>query len=255
MAKITPIFLSAVIITKNEEKNIRRCLESLQGIADEIIVVDSYSTDNTENICKEFQVKFFQKEWAGYAQTKNWANEQANSDYIFSIDADEEVPAELKKSILAIKENPGDNFAYKMHRLANYCGAWIHHCGWYPDTKPRIFDRRECKWEGDFVHETLSRNNNKEWQLLKGDLHHYSYHSISQHLQKIDNFSTLAAQQRLAKGKKFSLLRLLFAPQFKFFSVYILKLGILDGIYGLTIATFMSWHHFLREMKMYKPHP
>ncbi len=252
MAKITPISLSAVIITKNEEKNIRRCLTSLQGIADEIIVVDSYSTDNTENICKDFKITFIQHQWEGYAATKNWANQQASSDFIFSIDADEEVPAHLRESILKIKAVPSDNFAYEMKRLANYCGQWIHHCGWYPDTKPRIFDRRECKWEGDFVHERLVRSNQKPWQLLKGDLNHYSYHSISQHLQKIDNFSSLAAQQRVAKGKKFSMLKLLFAPPFKFLNIYILKLGFLDGLAGLCIAMFMSWHHFLREIKMRK---
>ena len=252
MAKITPIFLSAVIITKNEEKNIRRCLDSLQGIADEFIVVDSYSTDNTENICKEFHVKFFQRKWEGYAQTKNWANQQASSDYIFSIDADEELSPKLKQSILDLKNNPAPDFAYKMPRLTNYCGKWIHHCGWYPDIKPRIFDRRDCKWEGDFVHETLACDPALKWSLLKGDLHHYSYYSFSHHLQKMDHFSTLAAEQRLAKGKKFSLLKLVFAPPVKFITVYIFKLGILDGLYGFIISVFYSLHHFLREVKMYK---
>lgn len=252
MPKVTAIFLSAIIITKNEEKNLRRTLASLQGIADEIIVVDSYSTDKTQEICQEFEVKFIQKEWEGYAKTKNWANQQASSDYILSLDADEMLSEELKTSILFVKNNHSGIFAYKINRLTNYCGKWIRHCGWYPEHRPRLFDRRITKWEGDFVHERLVSTSDIKWTTLKGDCYHYSFYTVSQHIDKINHFSSLAAEERLDKGKTISIIKLLFSPPIKFFIIFFLRLGFLDGIYGFTIAMLSSWHNFLREIKMLK---
>ncbi|RYD82325.1 MAG: glycosyltransferase family 2 protein [Sphingobacteriales bacterium] len=247
-------FLSAVIITKNEEKNIAACLQSLQGIADEVIVVDSFSTDKTEEVCKSFGATFFSKEWEGYASTKNWANAQANSHCIISLDADEVLSEELKKSILAVKNSvdENNNFFYSFHRLTNYCGKWIKHGGWYPDTKTRLFDRRKARWVGDFVHETLQIDDNIQPKLLKGDCLHYSFHSISQHIDNINHYSTLAAQEQFAKGKKSSLGKLIFSPWISFMKMYLFKAGFLDGKYGFIIAVISAMARFIRYAKLYQ---
>ena len=149
------MLLTAVIITKNEEFNISRCLQSLKDVADEIVVVDSFSTDSTEEICKSFNVRFVQQEWLGYSEQKNFANSLASNDWIFSIDADEVLSDELKKSILELKnKNISDDNVFSMNRLTNYCGHWIRHCGWYPDRKIRIWNRKVGKWQGE-IHETI----------------------------------------------------------------------------------------------------
>ena len=146
--------LSVVIITLNEEKNIERCLQSVKDIADEIIVVDSYSDDRTEEICSEFGVKFIQQKFKGYVDQKNDGNALASHDYILSLDADEALSEELAASISQVKENWQFD-AYAMNRLTSYCGKWIRHSGWYPDRKSRLFDRRKARWTGHLVHERV----------------------------------------------------------------------------------------------------
>ena len=149
------MLLTAVIITKNEERNILRCLNSLLDVADEIVVVDSGSTDRTEEICNSFNVKFVQQEWLGYSEQKNFANNLASNDWILSIDADEELSEKLKNSISELKnQRLSDDEVFSMNRLTNYCGHWIRHCGWYPDRKIRIWNRTVGKWQGE-IHETI----------------------------------------------------------------------------------------------------
>ncbi len=252
--------LSVVIITFNEEKNIARCLESVQELADDIVVLDSFSTDKTENICKQFNVNFIQRKWEGYSASKNFANSQAKYNWVLSLDADEAPSEELKKSILKAKQG-AELKTYKFHRLTNYCGSWIKHCGWYPDTKIRIFDRRITKWEG-IIHEKLvidfssfdyAQDDILEMTtgiLLKGDLLHYSYYSIEQHYTQTEKFSTLAAQNMFGKGKKSSLLKLYMSPVIKFISDYFIKLGILDGAAGFTICRISAKHSFLKYKKL-----
>ena len=240
--------LSVVIITFNEEKNIARCLESIQGIADDIVVIDSFSTDKTESICKQFNVNFIQRKWEGYSDTKNFANAQAKYDWILSLDADEAPSEELKQSILNAKQGTELN-TYKFHRLTNYCGSWIKHCGWYPDTKIRIFDRRITKWEG-IIHEKLVINSDKPAILLKGDCLHYSYYTLEQHYQQTEKFSTLSAQHMFEKGKHASVLKMWMSPVTKFFSDYILKLGILDGAAGYTICKVSAYTNYLKYRKL-----
>lgn len=256
MAKDSKKLITVIIITKNEEKSIPFCLESIKNIADEIIVVDSFSTDNTPEICKSFGVKFIQQPWEGYAQTKNKANKLASYDWILSLDADEVLSAGLQKSILEIKNSSSgeDNYFYKIGRLTNYCGKWIRHGGWYPDVKVRLFDRRKAEWQGEFVHEKLVINQEikTEIPLLKGDCYHYSYHTIAQHVQKVNHFSTLAAQDMYSRGKKFSLLKLVFSPWARFISMYFIKRGILDGKYGFIIAVISAFEKFLRISKLYQ---
>jgi glycosyltransferase involved in cell wall biosynthesis len=241
--------LSVVIITFNEEKNIGRCLESVRDVADDIIVVDSFSTDATESICKKYGVNFIQRKWEGYSGTKNYANSQAKYDWILSMDADEALSEELKNSILEIRKQDKQK-VFKFNRLTNYCGKFIKHCGWYPDTKVRIFDRRTTRWEGT-IHEKLVVNEGTP-QQLKGDCLHYSYYTIEEHYRQSDKFSTLSAESLYAKGKSASLLKLWFSPIIKFISTYFFKLGILDGNAGYTVCKIMASATFSKYAKLRK---
>ena len=160
--------LSAVIITFNEERNIRRCIESVLEVVDEIVVVDSFSTDKTKTICQEYNVRFIEHPFEGYIEQKNWAKSQATHNCILSLDADEALDGRLKESILKIKSDW--KYAYKMNRLTNYCGKWIHHSGWYPDTKLRLFDRREGDWGGINPHDKFIVKNSEKVKHLEGDI-------------------------------------------------------------------------------------
>lgn len=240
--------LSAVVITFNEEKNIERCIKSLLPVADEIIIVDSYSTDRTKEISLKYNVKFFQMQWKGYAQTKNIANNKATFNWILSLDADEMLSPELQHSILKIKQQ--HSFFYKIQRLNNYCGKWIKHSGWYPDAKIRLFDKTKAKWEGDFVHEELKVDKKIEAKTLEGYCYHYSFDSIEMHVRQANKYSTLAAQKMFERGKHFSAVKAFSSFFFKFFEILILKKGFLDGFYGLTIAVISSQEKFLRYAKL-----
>jgi len=241
--------LSVVIITFNEEKNIELCLKSLSNIADEIIVVDSFSTDNTEKICKQYNVKFFNKKWLGYSEQKNYANSLATNNLIFSIDADEVVSSELEKSIIKIKLSVKKGKAYKVNRLTNYCGKWIKHCGWYPDTKLRIWFKNEGKWEGE-LHEEIILNSSTKILTLKGDLHHYSYHSIEQHISQFNKFTDIGAKEAFKRGKKSNLFIAIYKSVWKFNRDYIFKLGFLDGYYGFVICALSSQATFAKYLKL-----
>jgi glycosyltransferase involved in cell wall biosynthesis len=245
---MTPI--SAVIITFNEEKNIRRCLESLQGIADEIVVVDSFSSDKTEEICKKFEVKFVSHKFDGHIEQKNWAISQAKFPHILSLDADEALDETLKKSILEVKNNW--NFAgYSMNRLTNYCGKWIYHCGWYPDKKLRLWDSRLGKWGGDNPHDKFELFDNKEKiQHLKGDILHYSYYSLEDHYKQVEYFTTILANAQHKKGKKSTFITLIFSPVLKFIKDYFFNLGFLDGKAGFTICRISAYATFTKYKKL-----
>ena len=239
--------LSAVIITYNEARNIKRCIASLIDVADEIVVVDSYSTDATPSICKGLGVNFHQREWKGYSKQKNYGNGLAAHDWILAIDADEVLSEELKKSILHEKEY-GKGYNYSFNRLTNYCGKWIRHCGWYPDTKIKMFNRTVDDWQG-LVHETLTVDS-KTVKKLKGDLFHYSYHSVSDHVQRMDRYSTLGAEELFAKAKKASLFKVVFNPWLKFHKMYFFQLGFLDGLEGFTISLITAYGTFLKYVKL-----
>ena len=246
--------ISAVIITYNEEDNIRRCLESLVDIATEIIVVDSFSTDRTKAICEEYDVKFFEHDFEGHVEQKNYAASLASHDYILSLDADECLSDELKSSIMNIK-NGQVQPAYSFNRLTNYCGTWIRYCGWYPDTKIRLWNKHAGHWGGLNPHDKIILNDNIRPTHLKGDLLHYSYKSIDQHLDQIKFFSTIGSKAALQNGKRSNLFKVIFAPVFKFIKDYILRLGILDGYHGYVvcrmgaIAKFMKYHKLLLLQK------
>lgn len=240
--------LSAVIITHNEARNIKRCIASLQDVADEIVVVDSFSTDATPSICKGMNVHFHQREWKGYSKQKNYGNGLASNDWILSIDADEALSEELKSAIVSEKEH-GKDFNYSFNRLTNYCGKWIHHSGWYPDTKVRMFNRTKNDWQGE-VHEKLTVEP-ASVKKLKGDLLHFSYHSVSDHVKRTDTYSTLGASELFEGGQKASMIKLLFNPWLKFNKMYFIKLGFLDGMAGFTIALITAYGTFLKYIKLY----
>lgn len=242
--------LSAVIITKNEASNIGRCISSLEGIADEIVVVDSFSTDNTKEICTSKNVVFLEREFVDYSDSKNFGNDHTSGDWILSIDADEELSKELKQSIKAIKQAPKEA-VYLINRLTNYCGSWIKYCGWYPDAKTRLWKKGTAKWEGT-IHEKLKSS--LPIVPLKGDLLHYSYPSLTFHLNKINHFTDFMAQEMYDKGKIPSLFKLILSPPFKFIKKYFLQLGILDGYAGFVVSVMAAYYVFVKYAKLNSLH-
>lgn len=246
--------ISAVIITKNEERNIERCLKSLQGVADEIIVVDSFSTDRTKEICVAFGAQFIQHIFEGHIEQKNWALEQAKYAHILSLDADEELSERLRESILKVKENWTCD-GYCFNRLTNYCGNWIRHGSWYPDVKIRLWERKKGKWGGINPHDCLIMTENATVKHLKGDLLHYSYYSINQHISQINTFTDIGAAEAYKKGKKSpSLFMILLRAKWKFVSDYILKLGFLDGYAGFLVCKYSSLATFSKYVKLRQLH-
>jgi len=243
------ISLSVVIITFNEEKNILRCINSVKNFADEIVVVDSYSTDSTKDICLQHSVKFIQHKFEGYIEQKNFAILQAISNYILAIDADEALSPELEKSIIEVKNNW--NFdGYYFNRLTNYCGKWIKHCGWYPDKKLRLFVRSKGMWAGNNPHDRFEMHEGTTTSFLKGDLLHYSYYSIFQHIEQSIKFSEIAAKADYNNGRKVSFIGLIFKPSWKFIRNYFLKVGFLDGYYGFVICKISANASFLKYLKI-----
>lgn len=244
--------ISAVIITHNEERNIRRCLESVQGVVDEIIVVDSGSTDRTKEVCEEFNAKFVFRQWDGYSGQKNFANSLANNSYILSLDADEALSDDLKSSILSVKQELSG--IYGFHRLTNYCGNWVKHSGWYPDTKWRLFPARIAKWEGDYVHEELKFNENAAKHLLKGDLLHYSYNSLIDHRKRADKYSALTARKMYAKGKSAGFLKPYLSAFGRWVKMYIFQGGFLDGWAGRKIAKISAQSNVFKYKELRRLH-
>lgn len=228
--------ISAVIITLNEERNIRRCLDSVVPIVDEVLVLDSYSTDATQTLCSSYPVRFITHPWEGYATTKNYADNLASNDLIFSIDADEAVSPKLAKSILKIKEEDVEGKVFSMNRRMNYCGRWIKHCGWYPDTKVRIFDRRVVQWTGKKVHETLLIPSEMQVTHLEGDLYHYSFYTPEEHRRQMEKFALLSAEEAVEQGKRANLFSAGIHTGWKFLRDYLFKAGFLEGRDGLSIC-------------------
>jgi (heptosyl)LPS beta-1,4-glucosyltransferase len=241
--------LSAVIITLNEERNITRCIEALTDIADEIIVLDAFSTDNTVEICKNLGARVEQREWKGYSDSKNYLNSLASFEYIFSVDADEVVNTELKNAILSEKEK-GFQGVYVVNRLTNYMGTWIKHSGWYPDLKTRIFPKDGSKWEGAFVHETLSVPAGSVEKQLNGHLEHYSYYSFEDHRARADKYSILTAKKHFEAGKKASFFKPYLSALGRFIGMYFLKLGMLDGKMGFHIARISALSNVVKYKEL-----
>lgn len=228
--------LSVVIITFNEEKKIGQCLDSVKDIADEIIIVDSNSTDATEEICRKYNVKFVTQKWLGYSEQKNLADNLATCDLIFSIDADEALSDELKQSIKTLKESEiADNEVFSMNRLNNFWGRWIKRCGYYPENKVRIWRRGFAQWEG-LIHEWLKYESEPKKTLLHGDLLHYSYDSPEAFKKQLFHFAELNAQSYYDRNKKTGMIYWIFSPAINFIRTYFIKGGILEGKTGFFIC-------------------
>jgi len=244
------ITISAVIITQNEERNIARCIDSLAGIADEVVVVDSGSTDRTEALCADRGARFVHHPWEGFSLQKNYAMGLASGDWVLSIDADEALSPQLRESLLALKrEGPRPGTAYSVCRLSNYCGSWIRHSGWYPDEKVRLWPRGVCRWEG-VVHEGLVFLKPIERVRLRGDLLHYTYYSVGDHAARQVKYARLAADKAHAQGKRCSLLGLWLRPGWNFFRNYVLKGGFRDGAAGFLVCRMSAFYTLVKYARL-----
>ena len=240
--------ISGVIITYNEEKNISRCIDSLKEVCDEVVVLDCFSTDQTKKICEEKGIKFYQKEFLGFANQKNAVVSLATYDYVLSLDADEYLSSELTQSILRVK-NDWMHDGYMMNRLSSFAGTWIKTCGWYPDQKLRLWDRRKGTWQGEGVHEKVDPLPSASIKNLKGDLFHKAYDNVAQFLQKNQSYSSIHAQVNRYKTTS-STWKIIYKTTFAFFKAYILKGGILDGYKGLVISASNAHWVFFKYAKL-----
>lgn len=244
--------ISATIITFNEEQHIEKCLDSLREVADEIVVVDSFSTDQTEAICKSYeQVRFIKNKFEGHIEQKNFAADQAEYPYLLSLDADECLSEALIKEILylkATKTSPAQ--AYSMPRLNNYCGQWIRHSGWYPDRKVRLWDKDVGIWGGHNPHDSVVLELRVNATLLDGNILHYTIANLSAHVEQTNKFSEIAARELFdSKPETAATFKMICDPPFTFLKRYILQLGVLDGFHGLTIAVISAHAKFLKYAK------
>lgn len=241
--------LSVVVITFNEEANIERCLNSVKNIADDIVVVDSYSNDNTKEIAEKLGARVILQKFLGHIEQKNFAITQAKYPFILSLDADEAIDEKLEKNILAIKLKPKSD-AYAINRYNNYVGKWINHGAWKSDVKLRLWDSRKGKWGGLNPHDIFEMKEDATIERIGGNILHWSYKSVEEHQNKIEYFSDIAAKAYKTKGKKSSWFKIIFSPCFRFVRDYILKLGFLDGQYGFIIAKLTAYEVYLKYKKL-----
>lgn len=239
--------ISATIVAFNEERNIARAVASLLACVDEIVVVDSGSSDRTREIAAGLGARVIEEPWRGYAAQKNFAASAAAHPWILSIDADEELTPALAKEIAALKNHPPQFDAWTMPRLARYLGRWIRHSGWYPDRKVRLYHRERASWQGEYVHETVQVSGSTG--SLNSDLLHYTCDSLSQHLGTLDRYTSLAAQQLAAAGRPVPFRRLVLDPPWTFLRSYLLQRGFLDGPQGFIIAAMASFYTFSKYAK------
>ncbi len=241
--------ISACIISFNEEQKIEGCLQSLAGIVDEIIVVDSLSTDRTVEIVGRYTDKIFHQKFLGHVEQKNLAVSHASHDWILSLDCDERLSPQLRDSILALKEGLDEHRAYRMARKTFYVYRWLNHC-WYPDRKVRLFNKHYARWGGTNPHDRVVMDEGVQVTDLGGDILHYSFSSISEHLRTIDNFTEIGAREIIAKGKKVSVLSPLTHGLWTFIRLYFFKRGFLDGLAGFIVATLSFMHAFVKYSKV-----
>jgi glycosyltransferase involved in cell wall biosynthesis len=241
--------ISATLITYNEERNISAALQSLAW-ADEIVVVDSGSTDATVEICRTFTDNIFVRNWTGYADQKNYAVEKAHHNWIFSLDADERLSPELQKEIKILRRDGLKFSGYKIPRVAYFMGRWIRHGDWYPDYQLRLFNRQKGKWQGGRVHESVRLEEPPGY--LKCEIQHYLYNTLSGYLRRLDTYSSLAAADYRERGENANAWKLLSHPLATFLKAYLVKGGFLDGTPGLMVAAMGAVSVYFKHAKRYE---
>jgi glycosyltransferase involved in cell wall biosynthesis len=250
----SPVKISATIITLNEAANIAAACDSVAW-ADEVIVVDSESTDDTREIAAKSGARVINRKWPGFAEQKQFACEQASHEWILSLDADERVSAELKDAIERLRPRPENELAdgYEISRRSFYQGRWIRGGGWYPDRQLRLFKKTAGSWQPRHIHESVTMKPGSRIERLPGDLLHYSVENAAHHHRMIgERYAPLAAQQMFSEGRRSSALKIAIAAPMAFLSSYILKAGFRDGLAGLTIASFAAHHAFLKHLMLWE---
>ncbi len=243
--------ISVCITACNEERNIRRCLASCSW-ADEIVVVDSFSTDRTLEICREYTPRVYQHKWLGYIGQKNLIKDLATGPWIFFVDADEEISPELRDEVQALFSSgeAGDYAGFEFPRMVYYLGRWIRHGDWYPDAKMRLFRKDKGICGGKEPHDRTEVDGRVK--RLKGNLYHYTYTGLSDQLKTINNFTTISARAMSEDGRRFTLFNLLMRPGFRFFRGYFIKRGILDGLPGFIVAVLNAYSVFAKYAKLWE---
>ena len=239
--------ISVLVITKNEAHNIVECLDSARW-ADEIVIVDAESRDETVALAKKFTAKIFVRPWMGFAAAKQFALEQCTNEWILWLDADERVMPELAEEIQSVMQGKPEQAAFTVARRAYFLGRWIRHSGWYPGRVARLFNRKHARFNSAAVHEGLVIDG--PIGDLRNDLLHYTDPNIYHYFSKYNRYTTLAAEETFAKGKRAGLSDLLIRPAWQFFRMYVLRLGMLDGIQGLLLALFSSSYVFTKYAKL-----
>jgi glycosyltransferase involved in cell wall biosynthesis len=239
--------LTVTVITYNEASSIGEALESVSW-ADEIIVLDSHSTDDTAAIARRYTPHVEVLDWLGYGPQKNIAADRASHDWILSIDADERITPELAREIRAVLQAGPGAHGYRIPRVSFYLGRWIRTTDWYPDLHLRLYDRRAGRWSDRRIHESVSVDGRVD--DLRGEMLHYPYRNISEHLTKIDRYTTLAAEQWAAEGRRVTALQAFIFPRLAFFRNYVLRRGFLDGQTGLLVSLLNSYYVFLKYAKL-----
>lgn len=245
------IKLSVVIITYNEERNIERCINSVKALADDILVVDSFSTDNTCELALKNGARVIKHAFQNYVNQKNIALDAANNDWVLSLDADEVLSELLYNSIYKLKDEPIFD-GYFMNRLTNHCGKWVYHCGWYPDRKLRLFNRKKARWSGNLIHEKIEMIDECKTGNLQGDLLHYSYYSLSQHEQQARKFASISSDALANMNVIILVFKLIFSSIISFLRIYFFRFGFLDGKAGFDIARISSAASFYKYFLIFK---
>ena len=251
LARVThrSLDLSVVIITKDEAGNIAGALESVAWI-DDVVVVDSGSTDDTVAIARGYTERVSSKEWEGYGAQKNYATELAAHDWVLSLDADERVSTELAQEIEGVMRGGPPVHGYRIPRTTHYLGRWIRSTDWYPDHQLRLYDRRVSRWNTRFVHESVRVEGRVG--RLRGEILHHAYSGLSHHLSTIDRYTTLSVRQMVAEHKQASWLHLIGHPMLAFLRNYLWRRGFRDGVPGLTISLMNSYYVFLKFAKLWE---
>ncbi len=240
--------LSVTIICKDEEKNIRECLESVKW-ADEIIVVDSFSTDKTTEIAKQYTDKIYQEEWKGYARQREYALSKVSKEWVFPIDADERCTPELRDEIISVIKSQSKFAGYRIPRKSFFLGKWVRHCGWYPGYQTRLFLKGKAEVTDRLVHEGYEIEGGTGF--LRNDILHYTVNSISDYAKRVNQYSSLQAVEK-ANKKRIKLYDILFRPFASFIQSFFFKKGFLDGITGLMVTNFDVITNMLTYMKAWE---